>query len=130
MDLTGRAPDGLESDNGGPRRFDPVEIIHRIDELLEVTYRSGNLGNFDDVLSETVYILLSLNTREAVYRRVFARLRRRYPRWLDVANSRDPRTGGRAAGPGASRRREPRTSKRFSKQSWRTTADAKHRPGR
>ena len=68
-------------------QLDPVEIVDRMDELLEVAYRSGDLGNVDDVLSETVYILLSLNTREAVYRRVFARLRRKYPRWLDVATA-------------------------------------------
>jgi DNA (cytosine-5)-methyltransferase 1 len=51
---------------------------------LEVTYRSADLGNLDDVLSETIYILLSLNTQEAVYQRVYRNLRARYPRWLDV----------------------------------------------
>lgn len=59
-------------------------IVERVDELLEVTYRSRELGNVDDVLSETIYILLSLNTREAVYQKVFAALRARYPRWIDV----------------------------------------------
>ena len=94
MDQTGRAPDDLESYNGGLRRLDPVEIIDRVDELLEVANRSGDLGNVDDVLSETVYILLSLNTRETVYQRVFARLRRRYPRWLDVAKAATPELEG------------------------------------
>ena len=94
MDQTGRAPHELESYNGGLRRLDPVEIIDRVDELLEVANRSGDLGNVDDVLSETVYILLSLNTRETVYQRVFARLRRRYPRWLDVAKAATPELEG------------------------------------
>lgn len=86
-DQTVGAGDGLRRDNGGPRLHESVEIVDRVDELLEVSYRSGHLGNLDDVLSETVYILLSLNTREAVYQLVFARLRRRYPRWLDVAEA-------------------------------------------
>ena len=44
MDQTGRAPDEFEKDNGGPRRLDPVEIVDRVDELLEVAYRSGRPG--------------------------------------------------------------------------------------
>jgi hypothetical protein len=60
------------------------DLIARIDELLEVTYRSGDLGNVPDVLSETVYILLSLNTRETVYRRVYEELRERFPKWTDA----------------------------------------------
>ncbi len=59
-------------------------IVERVDELLEVTYRSRDLGNVDDVLSEAVYILLSLKTREAVYQRMFAALRARFPRWTDL----------------------------------------------
>lgn len=76
------------------RRLDPAGIIARVDELLEVSYRSGDLGNVDDVLSEIVYILLSLNTRETVYQRVFARLRRMYPQWLDVASAAPPELAG------------------------------------
>lgn len=59
-------------------------ILERIDELLEARYRSADLGNFNDPLSETVYILLSQQTQELVYRRLFVELRRRYPQWLDV----------------------------------------------
>jgi hypothetical protein len=59
-------------------------IIERVDELLEVTYRSGDLGNISDVLSETVYILLSLNTHEVVYQRVYRELKDRFPHWVDV----------------------------------------------
>lgn len=60
------------------------DIVRRIDELLEVTYRSGDLGNVRDVLSETIYILLSLNTRETVYQKVYGTLRDQFPRWVDV----------------------------------------------
>ncbi len=63
------------------------EVIERIDELLEVTYRSGDLGNVADVLSETVYVLLSLNTHEIVYQRVYRDLRSVFPRWIDVADA-------------------------------------------
>jgi DNA (cytosine-5)-methyltransferase 1 len=65
-------------------------VMERIDELLEVTYRSGDLGNLHDVLSETIYILLSLNTREVAYQRAYRVLRMRFPRWED-ARTADPR---------------------------------------
>ena len=61
-----------------------VSLISRIDELLEARYRSADLGNVDDPLDETVYILLSRQTQEPVYRRVFQELRCRYPSWSDV----------------------------------------------
>lgn len=64
-------------------------LIERIDELLEARYRSADLFNLDDPLEETVFILLSQQTREPVYRRVFADLRRRYPRWVDVLAASD-----------------------------------------
>lgn len=61
-----------------------TELLERIAELLEVTYRSADLGNFDDPLVEAVYIMISRQTREEVYRKIFSDLRDRYPRWLDV----------------------------------------------
>ena len=60
-------------------------LIQRIAELLEVTYRSADLGNFEDPLEEAIYIMISRQTREEVYREVYSALRRRYPRWEDVA---------------------------------------------
>jgi DNA (cytosine-5)-methyltransferase 1 len=65
-------------------RLDGDALLARIDELLEARYRSADLGNLDDPLAETVYILLSQQTQEPVYRRLFVELRRRYPLWLDV----------------------------------------------
>jgi DNA (cytosine-5)-methyltransferase 1 len=70
----------LRGTDGSPREA----LLHRIAELLEVTYRSADLGNFEDPLEEAVYIMISRQTREEVYREVFAALRRRYPRWVDV----------------------------------------------
>jgi DNA (cytosine-5)-methyltransferase 1 len=64
--------------------LDTRAVVERVDELLEAKYRSADLGNLDDPLAETIYILLSRQTREAVYRRVFAELRRRYPLWADL----------------------------------------------
>lgn len=68
----------------------PSGIVERIDELLEVAHRSGDLGNVSDILSEAIYILLSLQTREAVYQRVYRALRARFPRWTDVLTSQLP----------------------------------------
>lgn len=79
-----RGPAPTPSRPGPPPALSVRNVVERIDELLEVTYRSGDLGNVTDVLSETVYILLSLNTREVVYRRTYRALRARFPRWVDV----------------------------------------------
>jgi len=78
----------------GTRRLQPVDagtdaarvrgVVERVAELLEVTYRSADLGNVEDVLTEAIYILLSLNTRERVYQRVFRELRKTYPCWAEV----------------------------------------------
>lgn len=59
----------------------PRETLDRIDELLEARYRSADLGNLDEPLAETIYILLSQQTRETVYRQVFSDLRRAYRTW-------------------------------------------------
>jgi DNA (cytosine-5)-methyltransferase 1 len=56
-------------------------VIDRVDELLHVTYREQDLGNFEDPLQEVVYILLSLQIREPVYQRVSAELLARWPTW-------------------------------------------------
>jgi len=54
-------------------------------ELLEATYRSADLGNIaDDVLAETIYILLTLQTQELVYQRVLGALRERFPTWIEA----------------------------------------------
>jgi DNA (cytosine-5)-methyltransferase 1 len=62
-------------------------VLDRIDELLELAYRSADLGNLADPLDEAVFILISAQTREQVYRRVFASLKATYPRWVDVLSA-------------------------------------------
>ncbi|MDL4816935.1 DNA (cytosine-5-)-methyltransferase [Actinomadura opuntiae] len=64
--------------------LDRGAIVDRIDELLEVTYRSASLGNVEDPVAEAIYILLSVQTREAMYQRVFQELRARFPTWNEV----------------------------------------------
>jgi DNA (cytosine-5)-methyltransferase 1 len=66
-----------------------IGVLERINQLLEARYRSADLGNVDDPLAESVYILLSRQTRESVYRNLFDDLRRTYPRWLDVLAASD-----------------------------------------
>ncbi|MDE0188522.1 MAG: DNA (cytosine-5-)-methyltransferase [bacterium] len=68
-------------------RLSVQEVITRADELLELTYRSADLGNLDDPLDEAVYILLSLQTRESIYRQVFSRLKATYGTWEEVLES-------------------------------------------
>lgn len=63
------------------------DVLERIDELLETRYSSAGLGNINDPLAETVYILLSKQTRETVYRRVFRDLRQHYSLWLDARHA-------------------------------------------
>lgn len=62
----------------------PREVVERVDELLEASYRSADLGNLEDPLDETVLILLSKQTRDRVYRRVYQELRAALPTWLEV----------------------------------------------
>jgi DNA (cytosine-5)-methyltransferase 1 len=72
---------------GSPEDLSPLPVrgtVERIAELLEVTYRSGNLGNVDEVLAETVYIILANQTQEPVYQRLYRSLCERYNRWVDV----------------------------------------------
>lgn len=64
-----------------------AEVVHRIDELLELTYQSADLGNVSDVLDEAIYILLSLQTRELVYQQVYTQLKERFPTWIAVLDA-------------------------------------------
>lgn len=66
-------------------------LIDRIDELLRLTHRDADLGNFDDPLDEAIYILLSKQTSETLYQRAYRDLRAVWPSWGDVlaADSRE-----------------------------------------
>lgn len=83
-----------------------------MDELLEARYRSADLGNLEDPLAESVYILLSQQTREPVYQRVFGELRRRYPTWKALLHARDS-TIERILAPAGLQRRRTATLRRF-----------------
>ncbi len=63
------------------------DVIERADELLGILYRGADLGNVTDVLAEAVYILITKQTREAVYQRVYRSLLDRYRSWLEVADA-------------------------------------------
>lgn len=69
------------------RDLTPQAVVDRVAELLEHTYRSADLGNLGKILDEVVYILLTLNTREAVYQRVYKSLRSELPTWKAVASA-------------------------------------------
>jgi DNA (cytosine-5)-methyltransferase 1 len=69
--------------------LEPPALLARIDELLDARYHCADLGNVDDPLAETVYILLSKQTQEPIYQRVYRELRYRYPRWVDVLSAPD-----------------------------------------
>lgn len=85
-----------------------AQTLQRIDELLEVTYRSADLGNHDDPLAEAIYIILSRQTRETVYQATYAEMRERWPTWHDLASAkeRDLARTIRAAGFGSSRAKQ------------------------
>ena len=66
-------------------RLSASGVISRVSELLELQYRSADLGNLDDPLDEAIYILLSIQTRAPVYRTVFERLVEAFPHgWHQV----------------------------------------------
>lgn len=68
----------------GVKPLGTTDIVQRVDELLEVSYRQGDLGNVDDPLAETIYIALSRQTQQPVYQATFAHLRSMWPTWLEV----------------------------------------------
>lgn len=62
-------------------RLEPVEVVKRIDELLELTYRSTNLENLEDPLNVTIYALLCLQMDGILSQQVYQRLEAVYPGW-------------------------------------------------
>lgn len=63
------------------------------DELLTITralaaeYGTPHLDNKSDPVDELVYIILSRRTREGAYQAAYNELKRRYPRWEQLAGS-------------------------------------------
>ncbi len=67
---------------------DLAQDFDRIDELLEAVYRSGALAAADP-LAAAVYLLVSDRSKVDIGRRVFAQLRRCYPRWRKILFARN-----------------------------------------
>lgn len=71
--------------HAGPlQELERLATLDRVDELLELRHRSADLGNFEDPLEESVYIILSKQTRQAVYQRAHEQLRARWPTWRSL----------------------------------------------
>ena len=87
-------------------------VISRADELLELSYRSADLGNVEDPLDEAIYILLSLQTRESVYQRVFECLKASYGSWNEVLEAPEEDLV-RILRPGGFQERRAETLRRF-----------------
>ena len=69
-------------------RLSDPGIISRVDELLELRYRSDDLGDLDDPLDVAVCIVLSVQPRTPVCRTVFEQLAEAFPRgWHDVLHA-------------------------------------------
>lgn len=61
--------------------YDDSIKLRSISKILSRRYKDHAHYNYREPLTELIYILLSLRTGEAVYRPVFAQLRKRYPQW-------------------------------------------------
>ena len=64
------------------------EVISRVDELLEASYQGRDIGISSEVLAETIYLVLTRQTRLAVSKQVFRDLRQRFPTWERMARAR------------------------------------------
>lgn len=65
-------------------RLEPLEVVKRVDELLELTYRSADLENLEDPLDVTIYALLCLQIDGTLHQQVYQRLETGYPGWHSI----------------------------------------------
>lgn len=63
-------------------------LLRKVVRRLQATYTFDWLGNLDDPLDELVYIMLSTRTREEVFQKTFARLRKRFSTWEMASRAR------------------------------------------
>lgn len=63
-------------------------LLRKVVRRLRASYTFDRLGNLDDPLDELVYIVLSTRTREEVFQRTYAQLRRRFPTWEMASRAR------------------------------------------
>lgn len=64
------------------RRF-----LYEVHYRLRDRYNTPDLGNVKDVFGEIVFVLLSTRTAPSNYRKAYAALRDRFPRWVDLAHA-------------------------------------------
>lgn len=66
-------------------QLEPSDVADRIDELLELAYRSSSLRATKDPIDEAIRILLGFQTREAFSIQIYERLIDRYPEgWCEI----------------------------------------------
>ncbi len=79
-----------------PKAFPPAE---KVAGILGRNYPPTSLGNKEDPMDELIFIILSGQTNDPIYRWTFERLRRRYPRWDALADATSKEIAS-AIGPG------------------------------
>jgi DNA (cytosine-5)-methyltransferase 1 len=62
--------------------------LREVARILAVIHGTPDLGNKPNPVDELVYIILARKTREGAYQRGFELLKRRFPTWDDLLNSR------------------------------------------
>lgn len=62
-------------------------LIRKIQKRLAAAYPVSNLGNKRNPLDELLYIILSLQTNEELYKRSYACFKRQFSSWEQVADS-------------------------------------------
>lgn len=67
--------------------LDQRGVVERVDELLEIKYRSAGLESLADVLAQTVHLMLSRHSVDPRSRRMYHNLRERFPQWVDVGRA-------------------------------------------
>jgi DNA (cytosine-5)-methyltransferase 1 len=83
-------------------------VLERADEILELTHRSASLGYSQDALEEVANILLTQQSGEVGYHRLYRALRSRWPTWCAVMEAPEDTLGEvlRPTGSGLARARQ------------------------
>src|SRR4051812_7869216 len=83
-----RARTGIDdmSKSQARRAVDRLAVdLLRISRLLATAYGTPDLGNKHDPVDELVYIILARRTREGAYQSAYAKLKKRFRSWEDLA---------------------------------------------
>jgi DNA (cytosine-5)-methyltransferase 1 len=63
---------------------DVIKTLFLVDAILQVTHGTPDFGHLSDPLDELIFIILSQRTKIKTARKLFERLKERFPRWKDV----------------------------------------------